>query len=421
MRVLFGVSNWAGHWFPTVPLAWALRAAGHDVRVACPPEQADAVSAAGLLAMPFLEGPDMVLGARLHNYGNALAGRWRFPEPPPHPITGERVASLDEFDLAAWRAENRDRIAGAARRSTDAAVAFARRWRPGLVVHDLMSLEGPLLGRVLGVPALLHLWGLFGPDDLVAGLFPLVPADDSEAFPRHGVGTMGPDVYRYVVDPSPPSAAPPLRAERLGLRYLPYNGPGAMPSWLAATPDPAPDPVRRRRVCVVWGTAVSTMFGPATFAVPKVLAGLAELDVDVVVTVISADRRRIGPVGPRVRLLEHTPLHLLLPDCDLVVHHGGAGCAMTAAAAGTPQLILPNGLDQDTVAARMADAGVARVVHNAIADAGDVAAAAADLLDNPDYRAAAARLRDEVAALPTPAALASTAEHMVAGTSLVSD
>ena len=38
MRVLLTVSNWAGHYVSMVPLAWALRVAVHDVRVACPPQ-----------------------------------------------------------------------------------------------------------------------------------------------------------------------------------------------------------------------------------------------------------------------------------------------------------------------------------------------------------------------------------------------
>lgn len=48
MRVLFTTTPGRGHFFPMVPLAWALRCAGHQVVVAAPPQIAESVRAAGL-------------------------------------------------------------------------------------------------------------------------------------------------------------------------------------------------------------------------------------------------------------------------------------------------------------------------------------------------------------------------------------
>src|SRR3954447_26498491 len=57
MRVLF--ASWAGggHFAPLVPLGWALRAAGHQVLVACHPSQTQPIVSAGLGALPV--GPDV--------------------------------------------------------------------------------------------------------------------------------------------------------------------------------------------------------------------------------------------------------------------------------------------------------------------------------------------------------------------------
>jgi len=51
MKVLFTTWAWPSHFFPLVPLAWALRAAGHEVRVASGPELAGTIRASGLPAV----------------------------------------------------------------------------------------------------------------------------------------------------------------------------------------------------------------------------------------------------------------------------------------------------------------------------------------------------------------------------------
>ncbi|MDN3264555.1 DUF1205 domain-containing protein [Streptomyces sp. CSDS2] len=408
MRVLFTVSNWPGHWASMVPLGWALQAAGHEVNVLCTPCQTQPVSNAGLMPAPVLEAMDMTVRGRLHNFRMAEFGAWPFSELPPHPLTGKPLDSLDEFDMAAWSRENHDWAIGVTTRSSDAAVEFARRWLPDLVVHDLMSFEGPLIGKVLDIPALLQLWGPVGPDDEVPGAPPgasFVPTDPSGAFARYGVGEMGPHVYEHVIDPSPVSARPPLKAERLSVRHVPYNGPGARPPREESGSAGAP------RVCVVWGTSVSGIYGPVSFAVPRIVRALAGLGAEVLVLLAGADRERMeraGALPPGVRLMERTPLHLLVPGCDLVIHHGGAGCAMTALAAGVPQLALYTGLDQEVIAGRLAGAGAARAVPNAQADAEAIRAAVTSLLTDPACSSAARRLREEMESQPTPAALVSS-------------
>lgn len=413
MRVLFTVSNWTTHWMPMVPQAWALQAAGHEVRVLCAREQEQAVSWAGLTPVPVLEAVDQAVKARTHNFAQARAGRWPFTALPPHPITGQPLLSLDEFEPQEWMRDNWDSLLAMAQRGSDAAVEFARRFRPDLILHDMVSLEGPLLGRVLGVPAVLHLWGPTGPDDPVPGTpadagASFVPPDLYGIFERHGAGEMGPGIFAHVIDPSPASLAPPLRAERLSVRHVPYNGPGALPSWLHTPPS-------RPRVCVVWGTSVTRMFGPASFAVPRIVEALAGLDLEVVLTVTRADLEGVGAVPANVRLVEQLPLRLVLLDCALVIHHGGAGCVMSGLAAGVPQLALPNALDQEIVAQRIADAGGARSVHNSVATPDLIRSAALGLLDGAGARVAAGKLRLEIESAPSPSALVTSLESLAAG------
>ncbi|MFD7506302.1 glycosyltransferase [Streptomyces sp. NPDC059850] len=351
---------------------------------------------------------DMTVRGRLHNFRMAEFGAWPFSELPLHPLTGEPLQSLDEFDMNAWSRENHDWAIGVVARSSDAAVEFARWWLPDLVVHDIMSFEGPLIGKVLDIPAILQLWGPVGPDDDVPGAPPgasFVPMDPSGAFPRYGVGQMGPHVYEHVIDPSPISARPPLKAERLSIRHVPYNGPGArLPQGERGSAGPP-------RVCVVWGTSVSGIYGPISFAVPRIVDALAGLGAEVLVLLAGADRKRMEravTLPPGVRLMERTPLHLLMPSCDVVIHHGGAGCAMTALTAGVPQLAISTGLDQEVIAGRIATAGAARSLSNAQADEEAIRTAVTSLLTDPAHSSAARRLRDEMESLPTPAALVSS-------------
>jgi UDP:flavonoid glycosyltransferase YjiC (YdhE family) len=410
MRVMVTVSDWTTHWLSMVPTLWGLQAAGHEVRLVCPPLQVEAATRAGITPVPILEPGELVTKARMHNFVNARRGFWPYPELPPGLETGVPVGSLDEFDPDIWIEENTGRLIGIGRRNADAAVGFARWWQPDLILHDLMSLEGPLVGRVLGVPAVLSLWGPVGPEDEVPGVpgIRFIAVDASRAFLRYDVGTMGPDVFEHVIDPCPAGVAVPISAKRLPVRYVPYNGPGPFPEFLRTPPA-------KKRVCVVWGTSVSMVFGPVSFPVPRIVEALADLDVEVVFAVTGPDHERIGALPDGMRAMQGVPLNLLLPTCDLVVHHGGGGSTLTGLAAGIPHLALPPGGDQEAIGAKLAAAGVARCEHVSGATAESIHTAAAELLGDTGYRDTAGKLAAEMAAAPTPAELVGSLVELAAG------
>jgi UDP:flavonoid glycosyltransferase YjiC (YdhE family) len=410
MRVVFTVSDWTTHWRPMIPLGWALQAAGLEVRVICPPYQTEPAVSAGLTPVEILHPGELITKARMHNHINARHGHWPYAELPPALDTGMPVGSLDEYDPQVWMEENAGRLIGIGRRNADAAVEFARWWQPDLVMHDLMSLEGPLLGRVLDIPAVLSLWGPVGPSDEVPGVpgIPFIAPDAGRSFQRYGVGEMSKDVFEYVLDSSPAAIAVPVPGERLPMRYIPYNGPGPFPTWLR-------EPPAKPRVCVVWGTSVSTCFGPVSFPVPRLVEALSGLDVEVVFTVTGPDSERIGELPANMRSMSNVPLNLLLRTCDLVVHHGGGGAATTGLAAGIPQLALPPGGDQEAIGARLEAAGVALSRHNAEATAEWMRESVEKLLGDPAYRETARSLAAEMAAYPTPAQIVGTLQAVVDG------
>jgi UDP:flavonoid glycosyltransferase YjiC (YdhE family) len=388
---MFTVSSWPTHYAAMVPLGWALQAAGHEVRVLCTPSQVNSVSAAGLNPTPILDGMDVPTHLRLQYYHEARDGLWPYPWLPPHPVTGAPLTDLGDFDPDDYGAPE---LAARAARSFDAAVQYAEAWHPDLVLHDPVSLEGLLAARMIGVPAALCLWGPVGTDE--PEHMRIVPADHSRSFPRYGLGELSLDMIENAVDPCPASLAPPTRARRLGVRYVPFNGSGPVPSWLAQPPS-------RPRVCVTWSTGLTKVSGPNSFVLADVIRGLRDLQCEVVVTAISGDIAALGPVPPSVRVVENIPLKALLPTCAAVVHHGGSGSTLTSLWAGVPQLALTFAAEQTVAAERTAATGASIHMLGHLADPAAVGAAVGCLLGDGSYRDAASTLREEIMAKPTPA------------------
>lgn len=389
-----------------VPLAWALQAAGHEVLVACAPSEQPALARAGLTPAPVLGGPDMMERGRIFYY---FAAKTNGPGPlgmPLHPVTGQVLERFEDFDWPAYKRDNRDRNIGAVRASLDAAVGLARDWRPDLVLHDVLSLEGVLAAEVAKVPAACHLWGAIGTAETEPGVT-LVPQDHNKDFARYGVGPMGPELIRYVVDPCPPRIAAPTEARRLPVRYVPYNGVAPAPG------EPLPPP-ERPRVCVIWGNSLSGLLGPRSFLVPTILEGLADLDVEVVVACQPEAVAQLGPVPANATVLGYAPLRNLLPECAAVVYHGGAGCGMTAVSTATPHLALPFTPEQTAHARRVTGAGVGIMHDGKTVTAEQIAVSARHLLADPGYAAAAEALRLELDQRPSPAHLVEELEQLAA-------
>jgi UDP:flavonoid glycosyltransferase YjiC (YdhE family) len=215
-----------------------------------------------------------------------------------------------------------------------------------------------------------------------------------------------------------------LVAERLGLRYAAVftTAPGFIPPDLrvALRADlvlsPFPPSLRDPGPAHCFRTvAGSRCEGPPTVyftlgtvfnlesgdLFTRVLAGLRELEVDVVATVgRQLDPAELGPQPGRVRVERYLPHSAVLPRCDAVVSHGGSGTVLGALAHGLPSVLLPMGADQPWNAARCEELGVALQLDALRATPNDVHEAVSKVLEDPSYRAATERVRDEIRALP---------------------
>ncbi|MBQ0825036.1 nucleotide disphospho-sugar-binding domain-containing protein [Streptomyces tagetis] len=394
MRVLFTASGWPTHYMAMVPLAWALRTAGHDVRIAAQPSMHPAIVRSGMPAVAV--GPDVDFAAVRRR---TLPHERRETDRPGTAEELREAAERDDGGL--FRAWNEATTA-----ALDDTVAFARAFRPDLVVGDTMAPAALVAAHVLGAVGVRHLWG---PDILGSPggekILDVLPGY-WEQFERHGVRPSSGDPAHRTVSPCPPSLRLPAAPGLLPLRWVPYNGTGEVPGRLWGEP-------RRPRVCVTWGTSTTQVTGPGGPAVPDVLDALRGLDVEVVVAVTAAERAAIGTPPAGMRVLQDTPLHLALPGASLLVHQGGFMTALTAAYHGVPQLVVPQLPNQVSDAEVLERSGVARRVPAEEVTAGRLREAVEAVLSRPSYTDAAARVREEIVAQPSPREVARSLRDLV--------
>jgi glycosyltransferase len=398
MRVLFSSHPGQQHLFPIVPLAWACRAAGHEVRITGAPALADAIVHTGLPAV--VVGQDQPLPAGAADIKMVFQHR-PFPENwPLHPQL------LDDQQRATVELLGRN-CARTAEYTVDELIAFAAHWRPDLIVHDTAGFAGAVTAAAIGVPNVRHLngFGLQPMETRVGGIEPIpeyAALFENRKLPVRVRPAM-------TVIPFPPSLQFPVAGPCRAMRYVPYNGPGTVPSWLAA-------PAGRPRVLITWGLSVSraiNRLGPQAMA-PFRLAvdALSSLDIEAVVAATQEQLSLFDGVADNVRPVTGLPLHLVLPSCAAIVHQAGDGSSLTAAAYGVPQLTITRTPDTTLAGERLAAIGAGLNLRyqdlESDPDAGTVIAeAVAKLLADPTYTEAAVRLQEELNHRPAPAELVS--------------
>lgn len=393
MRVLINTWAWPTHYYQLAPLAWALRADGHDVLVASQPAQAPVITATGMPAYPV--GVDIDVVGMIRKIVNGGAGGGQQPA-KPQPAWTRKVPRSTMMWLALAEA------------MADDLVALARSWRPDVVLYEPSSWAGPLAAEVVGVPAVRHPWG---PDIMAAmqGMKGVLEGEVEalqplcERFGIEGFDTLG----ALTIDPCPGGMqVPGLGHERTGVRYVPYNGTRSVPGWLFDAPE-------RPRVCVTWGTTVGRV-DPAKVLAGDVARAIADTGVEVVVAVDGSQVNALGELPVGVRVAESVALHALLPRCDAVVGHGGAGTIMTGLVNGLPQVAIPLLPDHKFNSTRLAASGAGITVERDVASPERIAQAVSAVLDESSYREAAQGMRTDIEAWPMPAALVPTLEKLAA-------
>jgi UDP:flavonoid glycosyltransferase YjiC (YdhE family) len=356
MRVLVVSAPLLGHVFPLLPLALALREAGHDVVVATGGEAVKAGESG--LRVEDVVPPNVHFGR--------IAARVMLT----HPLVARaELAGSGKLDFVS-------RLFGAVNDAmTGPLQTLAARWRPDVVLHEPLA----AVGSALGVPSIVQDVSLFDGLELTTAVSARMKAE------THAPAT----VLR---------TAPASLAEFPGgvpMRFVPYSGSGEVPGWLA---EPSGTP----RILVSRSTAPGPGAGRMMAAVVRAAA-----HVDAEFVLVRPDR--VDGLPDNVRTTGWVPIPAVLPFCDGIVHHGGAGTLLAALAAGVPQLVEPGPGDRTVHATAVADRGTGLK-----AAARDITPELlAGLITTPKLQAAACEVRDEIAKMPSPADIARQWENIV--------
>ncbi|MGJ9423294.1 nucleotide disphospho-sugar-binding domain-containing protein [Aeromicrobium sp. CF3.5] len=419
MRVLFVPSINRSQAYTMTPLAWALRTAGHQVRMAVPPDLVGEIAGTGISPTPV--GPSRV----------DLEQDMKDAEPVEDPVApiptpdersrqveygwGDAATTFTHLTTDFFQLLTPDDF-------TESLIDYCQQWRPDLVIWNTLAFAAPVAARVSGAAHARMPWGVDtlaqiraadckarattgAADPMETWLAPFLRKHGHEYDEEMVLG-------QWTIDPAPPWT---FHADA-GVRYVPmralsFNGPAPVPSWVD-------EPLERRRVCLTLGLSSRESHGVEA-SPAKLLEAVADLDIEVVATF--NESQVSGNVPDNVRLVDFVPLGALLPSCSAVVHHGGPGSFSSALEHGVPQLIVPggywhikwwggvaqaNGLEDEGAGIYLADSPhltperVREGLHQ--------------VLDTPSYATNAARLQREWAGIPSPNEIVPALERLTA-------
>jgi UDP:flavonoid glycosyltransferase YjiC (YdhE family) len=369
--MLFTFAGGTGHFLPLVPLARAAERAGHRVAFGGQSGMVSVVEQGGFSAFD-TGGPTLL-------------------------DTSERTPLL-ELDMEREIRAVREGFAGRTARERAAAVLqLCEEWRPDVLVCDEMDFGALVAAERADVPYATvvcigsgsFVWAELVTEPLneLRATYGLPPDPELVMLSRHLVLAPFPPSFRDPANPLPPTGRT--------IRPVPADAAAgeAEPPWLAEL-------TMRTIVYFTLGTIFNLESGDLF---ERVLAGLSELPVSVVVTVgRELEPQALGSRPVNVRVERYVPQSLLLPHCELVVSHAGSGSVVGALAHGLPMVLLPIGADQPLNAARCQDLHVARILDPFSATAADVSRAVSAVLSDPSYRRNAQRLQTEIEASPGP-------------------
>lgn len=354
---LFVLWDGGGNIPPQLALARRLVEHGHRVRVLGPRVLRSRIEAAGCAFLPLHEAPE-------------------------HDSSSRSADVLQDWQArtslaAAARVRDRLIVGTALGYARDVSAAIADE-RPDVVVTDYMLLGAYLAAERAGVPlaALVHTiyplpapglppFGMGFPmrSDLIGQVRDALFGQVFKRFYNAGLGELNRARTALGLEPLTTVFAQFERANRLLVltsqafdfpaTLLPANvryvGPQLDdPAWLA--PWQLPDLDEGKPLILV---SLSTTYQAQEDIVRRVIAALAEMPVQGLVTLGPALDQNSFSLPANVRAVSYAPHVLVCPRADLVVTHGGHGTVITALSAGVPVVCLPMGRDQGDNAARV--------------------------------------------------------------------
>jgi glycosyltransferase (activator-dependent family) len=421
MRVLFVVNPEKAHFYAMAPLAWALRCAGHEVRVASQPRFSDTITQAGLTAVPV--GRDVDLWELIPRHDDFKDWQWKpqyglLDHPPydvaesPEKATWDHMSTSYGDQVLVWHKPACFPMIGGV-------VEFARHWEPDLILWEPLAFAGPVAAKAIGAAHGRLMWSVdvFG---YTRGEFLRLknqqPEDDRQDFlaewldayaRKYGTGfTEDMITGQFTVDQLPESIR--LQGEGLHyvpMRYVPYGGAAVIPKWLHTQPP-------RPRVALSMGVSLTDHGAGYSVTVQDLLDQLSTLDIEVVATIAESEQKKLTRVPDNARIVSYAPLDALAATCSAVITHGGFGTFLTSALHGVPQLSAAWDFDSPLLSRRAAAQGGSLAIKADEATGEAVRESVVRLLTESTFHDRAVQLRNELLDMPTPNELVSQIEEL---------
>jgi len=369
-RMLFTSRPLAGHFEPLVPLAVAAKTAGHAVAFATGEPCTSRARQAGFET--FDAGRDEQFreewAPRFSGFEQLVGDAQR------HFFFTEIFANLELLP----RADDLDSIIDT--------------WRPEMIVHEVAELAAPLVATAHGIPYVdLGYGSLIGSSLLRAAGEAAAPHWRARAVEPHPMAGL----FRYLyIDTCPPALQSPEIATVAPVQRL---RPAAADS---ASVDP-PDWLGRLDSAAIVYLTMGTVWNRNIDVFRTVIEAVRDEDVDLIVTVGRGnDPASLGSQPDNVHVHHYIPQAVLLPRCDAVITHGGAGTTLGALAFGVPLVLLPQGADQYANAEHIVATGAGLQLLRDELSVDAVRASVRAVLDDASYRRCAERIKTEIHDMP---------------------
>lgn len=304
---------------------------------------------------------------------------------------------------------------------------FARFWRPDLVIWDMHAFAGSVAAKACGAA---HARVIFGLDliwrmrekhrEAMARLPSEARGDPMRELLEPELARFGcvfaEDVVvgQWTIDSLPPSMRLPTELHHMLVRYMPYSGGTTISAWLRERPS-------NRRVCLTLGLSRWELAGRERVIVSELLEAVADLDVEVVATLSTDQLADVPEVPGNVRIMDFAPLHELFPTYAASIHQGGFGTMQSVIAHSVPQIVLPSGLWDTALKARLVqDSRAGLYVEPDRFTAAGLREMLVRVLDELSFTKGVDRLRAEIQDMPPPREVVQdlqklTAEHRAYG------
>lgn len=389
VRVLLTGLPIQSHLIPAlVPVAKALRRAGHEVAVATGPAVKAQVERHGIevLAIDGVPAPEEVSASDL-----ALDTRQWCPE-----LTGPLVVPVFSDSLTAAFAAN--------------LIDVAKAWGPDLIVRETNEYGGYLAAEVLGVPL-----AMVDIAPLITRLVPDLTARLNRL--RENLGLAAVDSFTHahggITAGLLPRAWYPEELRTPGLRH--YRAPDPADSRpldarFAQLPTDVP------LVLASYGTSTHWLLGADSNLMHITVEALGSSPVRAVVALGTKEAlaRWTGPRPDNVLLAAFVQQRMLVETCDVFLTHAGFSGVREALSAGTPMVALPLFADQPENAARVQDLGLGVQTDAAGLTPESLAADVLRVLADPGHRSAARGFQRQILGLPPLETFAADLETLVA-------